>query len=240
LEQRVAALSERLDGLERQSGSTAESAAPQQERGAVSRRGMLRTAAATGVGAVAGVVLAGAPAAHAAAGDNMILGPNNNAGNASTALQSAASTDAFAVSQTGAQGVVVHATTSTSSGTVIMAEGLNAASAAPVVWGTSAGSGFAIYGMANGTGRAVAGFVAPTSSAASAVYGATLGTGAGIEGKALNGRGAKFTGRFAQVNLVPGTSTTHPSHGGVAGDLYVDLNSRLWFCRGANAWVQVV
>ena len=134
----------------------------------------------------------------------------------------------------------MHATTSSSTGTVILAEGLNASSAAPVLQGTSAGSGFAVYGMATGTGRAVAGYVASSSSTASAVYGSTLGTGAGVEGKALNGRGAKFTGRFAQVNLVPGTSTTHPSHGGVAGDLYVDLNSRLWFCRGANAWVQVV
>ena len=48
------------------------------------------------------------------------------------------------------------------------------------------------------------------------------------------------TGRFAQITLAPGTSTTHPSHGGILGDLYVDLNARLWFCRGANNWVQVV
>ncbi|HEY1738513.1 MAG TPA: hypothetical protein VGI86_07375 [Acidimicrobiia bacterium] len=237
MERRVAELSARLDGLEQQSASPT---APQEQPAGMTRRGMLRTAAATGVGAVAGAVLVGAPAAHASAGDNMILGPNNNAGNASTGLQSAASTDAFAVSQTGAQGTAVHATTSSSTGTVILAEGLNASSAAPVLQGTSAGSGFAVYGMANGTGRAVAGYVASASSSASAVYGASLGTGYGIEGKALNGRGAKFTGRFAQITLAPGTSTTHPSHGGVAGDLYVDLNSRLWFCRGANNWVQVV
>ena len=211
------------------------------ERARLTRRRMLRGAAATGVGAAAGAVIAGAaPAANAAAGDPMVLGPTNNAGIASTQLVSTASTDAFEVTQNGAQGTAIHASTPSSAGIVVLVEGLNTSSTNPVLQATSTGAGYAVYGFANGTGRGVVGYVGTTTSTASAIYGATIGTGAAVEGKAVNGRGGRFAGRFAAINLVPGGSPTHPSHGGVAGDLFVDSTGRLWFCRGSNNWVQVV
>ncbi len=254
LAQQVSELTERLESLERRqasngaaltpagasaSASTAAASSSADERASLTRRRILRGAAATGVGAVAGAVLAAAPAAHAAAGDNMILGAND-AGSASTTLASTNSTSAFVVNQNGSAGLGLHVMVNSGPGTVILAEGLHPASTAPVLQGTATGSGFAVYGCAAGTGKAVAGYVASTTSSATAVYGSTAGTGVGVEGKATNGRGGRFTGRFAQINLAPGPSTTHPSTGGVAGDLYADLSGRLWFCRGSNVWVQIV
>ncbi len=241
LARQVAELSQRLESLERREATGAERR-PQAgggDRSSLTRRRVLRGAAATGVGAVAGAMLASAPAAHAAAGDNMILGANN-AGSASTTLQSTASNDALVVNQTGNSGTAIHASADNSTGSIVVVDANNTSSSSPALWATAAGSGFAVYGLAMGTERAIAGHVYSTSSSASAVYGSTRGTGVGIEGKALNGRGGKFTGRYAQINLEPGTSSTHPSHGGILGDLYVDLSARLWFCRGSNSWVQVV
>ncbi len=281
LARRVGELTDRLDGLERRNHGGPSSS--------VSRRGLLRAGAVTGVGAVAGAVFLAAPAAHGASGNPVLMGAANDSDATSTSLASTTGASVLVVSQNGGGGDAVKATvpngtgsavnasagasstsavldaTQAGSGAVLIARAQKATSVAaavvvnnagkgsgivatnsntantqPAVQGTSAGAGFAVYGLAAGTGRAVAGYVAHTANASSAVYGATAGSGAGVEGKSANGRGGKFTGRYAQINLVPGTSTTHPSHGGVMGDLYADLSGRLWFCRGNNAWVQVV
>ena len=46
-----------------------------------------------------------------------------------------------------------------------------------------------------------------------------------------------FVGKKAQVNLQPSAAATHPASG-QAGDLFVDKNHRLWFCKGAT-WKQL-
>jgi hypothetical protein len=42
----------------------------------------------------------------------------------------------------------------------------------------------------------------------------------------------------AQLRLQPSTLATHPASG-AAGDLVVDVNKRLWFCKGGTVWVQL-
>ncbi len=70
---------------------------------------------------------------------------------------------------------------------------------------------------------------AKLSSSAAVVVGSNTSSGAGVQGSSTSGRGGVFSGGLAQVNLTPGTGSTHPATGH-AGDLYVDKTGRLWFC----------
>jgi hypothetical protein len=75
-----------------------------------------------------------------------------------------------------------------------------------------------------------------------AVRAANTGPGACVQATSTNGRGGSFTGKAAQVQLIPGTGATHPTSG-KTGDLYVDKTARLWFCKvgGTTAtWVKIV
>jgi hypothetical protein len=83
-------------------------------------------------------------------------------------------------------------------------------------------------------------------SARSAIVGVAEGTGVqgsgdtgmrGIGGS-VAGRGGVFSGGGSQVRLIPARSATHPDSG-KAGDLFVDRNKRLWFCKGGAAWVKI-
>ncbi len=60
----------------------------------------------------------------------------------------------------------------------------------------------------------------------------------GVRGTSPLGRGGVFRGGAAQVRLQPSTSTSHPASG-QKGDLYVDSNARLWFCKGGTTWVRL-
>ncbi len=73
------------------------------------------------------------------------------------------------------------------------------------------------------------------------------GTGIGVQAtgntgvKATGSRGGVFFGSAAQVQLSPGSGSTHP-RSGKRGDLYADKNGRLWFCKkgGTTAtWHQI-
>ncbi len=68
--------------------------------------------------------------------------------------------------------------------------------------------------------------------------GVAPGTGSGVYGQSDMGRGGLFYGLKAQVRLQPTASASHP-HSGQAGDLYVDHNHRLWFCKGGTNWKQI-
>jgi len=61
----------------------------------------------------------------------------------------------------------------------------------------------------------------------------------GVYGIGVGGRGGVFQGDKAPVRLVPSKTATHPLSG-AAGDLFVDKDNRLWFCRGARNWVKIV
>jgi hypothetical protein len=60
----------------------------------------------------------------------------------------------------------------------------------------------------------------------------------GVRGSSENGRGGVFEGLQAQVRLLPSTAKSHPTSGQM-GDLFVDKNGRLWFCKGGQTWVQL-
>jgi hypothetical protein len=77
-----------------------------------------------------------------------------------------------------------------------------------------------------------------TNVAKPALRARTAGTGPGVQGESVNGRGGLFTGKVAQVRLLPSTAATHPASG-LAGDLFVDASARLWFCKGGTTWKQL-
>jgi hypothetical protein len=54
----------------------------------------------------------------------------------------------------------------------------------------------------------------------------------------LYGYGGYFSGKTAQISLKP-QPTQHPGTG-KAGDMFVDSNNDLWFCKGGTDWYHVV
>jgi hypothetical protein len=96
----------------------------------------------------------------------------------------------------------------------------------------------AIEAIQDGTASAVYANVRNATSAGSAVIGTTVGTGAGVDGRSTKGVGGKFTGKTAQILLVPSTASTHPTSG-TAGQLFVDRSKRLWYCKGGTNWKQL-
>jgi hypothetical protein len=101
-----------------------------------------------------------------------------------------------------------------------------------------ASAGRAVFGRTVGTGIAVVASVANAKSAATAAKGVTVGSGAGLEGSSRLGTGGIFTGKTAQIQLVPSIAAAHPASG-VAGQLFVDKSNHLWFCRGGTDWQQL-
>jgi hypothetical protein len=95
--------------------------------------------------------------------------------------------------------------------------GAEAAAVGPMVVGD--GDSMGVYGVARADGTGV------------------LGRGTvGLEG--VGQRGAVLTGDAAQVRLRPSEMSSHPTTG-ETGDLFVDAEGRLWFCRGGIDWSRV-
>jgi hypothetical protein len=89
-----------------------------------------------------------------------------------------------------------------------------------------------------GKGKAVFAEVLNATSSANSVSATTIGSGAGINASSSKGPGGKFTGKTAQVLLVPSTASTPPTSG-TAGALFVDKSKRLWYCKGGTSWKQL-
>lgn len=101
----------------------------------------------------------------------------------------------------------------------------------------------------DGKGRA---FLAQSTSTANingTVTGVNAGVGIGVWGENKNttaagigvvgvgnakGRGGRFAGGVANVQLTPGKTSSHPSFTGHVGDLFVDSTGRLWYCQKTN------
>ena len=66
----------------------------------------------------------------------------------------------------------------------------------------------------------------------------TSGSSVGVRGESVHGRGGLFKGRKVQLRLQPSTANSHPASV-AAGDLFVDKNGRLWFCKGGSRWRQL-
>ena len=144
--------------------------------------------------------------------------------------------------------------TTNGTGSAVVGQITNAASSSVAVGGVSNGTGAAFGGLAVGAGPAISGQVWGTGSAVTAsivnssnsqpaVAASTGGTGPAVKGTATGtgSRGGVFAGVAAQLQLTPGTGTTHPT-AGQAGDLYADKTLRLWFCTigGTTAtWKQI-
>lgn len=104
---------------------------------------------------------------------------------------------------------------------------------------TNTVDGNGVTAHVNGSGRGVHVKSHDALASAPGIYSDCEGTGAAIEGLGRLGRGGRFRGAKAQIQLVPGSAGNHPASG-APGDLYVDSAKRLWFCRGGVNWVQVV
>jgi hypothetical protein len=63
-------------------------------------------------------------------------------------------------------------------------------------------------------------------------------SGPGVHGKSTSGYGGVFEGGKAQLRLKPSSAATHPPSGAL-GDLFLDKNKRLWFCKGGTTWKQL-
>jgi len=117
--------------------------------------------------------------------------------------------------------------------------GVLATSASGIGVNASGGSGVGVN-ASGGTGVAASGSSVGVSASGNTVGVSAFGPTA-VRGKSSNGRGGVFSGTAAQVQLVPGSKSTHPKSG-KRGDLYADSTGRLWFCKkgGTTAtWHQI-
>jgi hypothetical protein len=83
------------------------------------------------------------------------------------------------------------------------------------------------YTGTDATGAGVKGTHAGAGSAGS--FNSAKGTG--VVGSSVAGRGAKFSGKLAQLSLKPGATAGQPTTGAhVAGDIFVDKNCNMYLC----------
>jgi hypothetical protein len=113
--------------------------------------------------------------------------------------------------------------------------GSSASPTLPAVMGRSEGDNTGLQGWSGSSNGSP-----PASPANTGVYGYASqdGTAVGVRGTSPAGRGGVFKGGVAQLKLVAASNATHPVTGQV-GDLFVDRNHRLWFCKGGATWKQL-
>ncbi len=218
---------------------------------------MLQRAGVVAAATVGGLTLLDQRRAEAATGGNFVLGNPNDA-NATTELHATSSTTLnplFHVNNTNLSGT----------STTMLVDGPGSlAGIALKVNGNSGGTGI-ITTAANGpSGTVGLALEAGGSNGADAIHaGSDKGTGVagsstsgkgvagssksntGVAGSSSTGdgvtgtgrRGGVFTGSEAAIQLTPHTGS-HP-HLGFKGDLFVDHNTHLWFCRGGATWVRL-
>jgi hypothetical protein len=93
-------------------------------------------------------------------------------------------------------------------------------------------TGIATTGWANANGTGLFGLSGPDFPKSS------IPAKTGVFGYAEHGRGGAFAGPVAQIRLVPAGAASHPGNGAV-GDLFLDGNHRLRFCKGGTTWKQI-
>jgi hypothetical protein len=106
------------------------------------------------------------------------------------------------------------------------------------------GHGRSLYGHSSNTANSEGSVTGVNAGSGAGVWG-TANTGDAVVGVSTHGRGGRFRGEDAAINLTPSTAASHPTTG-TRGDLFVDASMRLWFCtRSWTAllvahWVRVV
>jgi len=223
-----------------------------------SRRNMLRRGGVVAAASVAGLTLLDQRRAEADTGANFVLGNANDASNPTVlSVHSAGTTlvPLFRIDGTGLSG--------TSTSMIVDGPG-SLQGIALKVNGNSGGTGIitsAAKGPQGTTGLALA---ASGSNGADAIH-ASSDKGAGVAGSSTSGkgvtgtstsntgvsgtsvtgngvvgkgkRGGVFSGTAAAIQLAPHAGS-HPTTGN-KGDLFVDHNTHLWFCRGGTSWVKL-
>jgi hypothetical protein len=116
------------------------------------------------------------------------------------------------------------------------------------VLGQATASGAALEGDGQGEARgliatstanqAIWAHIDNASSSATSLRAETAGSGSGVFGVSTKGVGGKFQGKTAQIQLIPSTSSSHPTSGS-AGQLFYDNSNRLWLCKGGTNWHQL-
>jgi hypothetical protein len=194
----------------------------------------------SGVPAIIGVISSSSPGGFSSA----IRGQNNSTTGLGIGVWGSQAGGGWGVYATSASGIGVVASGGTgtgvsASGSVgVSASGTTAVSASGNTVGVSAAGPTAIQAAASGTGQAVN--ATNNSSTLATIKAVNSGTNSGIHATS-KGRGGVFGGSLAQVQLTPGSGSTHPK-GGSRGDLYADKTGRLWFCKkgGTTAtWHQI-
>ena len=198
-----------------------------------SRRSLL-AGALGGAGALVASAL-GRPLQAEAVSSVQLDGPNAASG--TTAITSGADVNTFVVTNNAA-GVAVKGIGTAASGMLASSDGYFGIEATTASADTAGALGWSV---ANGTGllgfsSGVSGVV-PKTPAKTGVQGIAGQDAAsvGVRGESSSGRGGQFKGKLAQVRLTPSTATHHPLLG-QAGDLFVDKNGHLWYCKGGSAW----
>jgi hypothetical protein len=203
-----------------------------------SRRAMLRRGGLLAT-SVAGLTLLDQRRAEAASNDNMILGFANDA-NITTSLSVTSAN--FGTTMTPMFLLDGSGLSSTSTTLQVTGPGL-AKSIAALVQNTAGGVGLEV--TSSSTAHAVGQAISATGAGSAGGVKGTSGAGTGVAGSSTSGdgvtgsgaRGGVFTGRSSQVRLTP-SAGFHP-HSGSAGDLFVDKNHELWFCKGSTTWVRL-
>lgn len=209
---------------------------------------MLRRGGVVAAASVAGLTLLDQRRAEASTGGNFILGQSNDA-NATTELHSTTngatlvplfrvnggslsgtSTSMIVDGPGSIQGLALQVNGNTG-GTGIRTSAANGTSGTVGLALGAAGSGGAdAINASSDHGRGVA-----ASSGSGTGVAGTSSTGAGVTGSGR--RGGVFTGTSANIQLTAHKGL-HPKFGFV-GDLFVDKNHHLWFCRGGRTWVRL-
>jgi hypothetical protein len=102
----------------------------------------------------------------------------------------------------------------------------------PAILGRSWGNSTGVLGCSGSTPPA------PPAKTGVQGYANQDATAVGVKGQSPSGRGVVASGGAAQLRLVASTAASHPLSGEL-GDLFLDKNKRLWFCKGGTAWVKL-
>lgn len=190
--------------------------------------------------AIIGVISSSSPGGFSSA----VRGQNNGTGGLGIGIWGSHAGEGWGVYGTSASGIGVLATGGSGTGveasgaTGVNASGTTAVSASGSSVGVSAKAPVAIQAAGSGSGQAVN--ATSNSGTLATIKAVNSGSNSGIHATS-QGRGGVFGGNLAQIQLTPGSGSTHPK-GGSRGDLYADKTGRLWFCKkgGTTAtWHQI-
>jgi hypothetical protein len=179
--------------------------------------------------------------AHPDGGDGVVGANNSGKGTGVHGIVNNGSANAIGVHGENSIGVAV---VGTGGALGVLGSGATGVQATGGTLGVFASGTTGVHGSGT-SGNGVTG----SSSTASGVHGTgkngLSGTGSGnnsvgVRGTATSsgGRGGILAGNAAQLKLVPGSKSSHPSSG-QRGDLYADSKGRLWFCKGGTSWHQL-